>query len=95
MEKLDFNENQSVFRVGESSDKMFLLVKGKVGIFLPKNETKDADFFVEENDWQTALAVESKFPRRSFPSVCMQQRGPYAEEKRNKLAGNQSETKFP
>ena len=31
MEKLDFNENQSVFRVGESSDKMFLLVKGKVG----------------------------------------------------------------
>ena len=43
MEKLDFNENQSVFRVGESSDKMFLLVKGKVGIFLPKNETKDAD----------------------------------------------------
>ena len=33
MEKLDFNENQSVFRVGESSDKMFLLVKGKVGIF--------------------------------------------------------------
>ena len=45
MEKLDFNENQSVFRVGESSDKMFLLVKGKVGIFLPKNETKDADFF--------------------------------------------------
>ena len=44
MEKLDFNENQSVFRVGESSDKMFLLVKGKVGIFLPKNETKDADF---------------------------------------------------
>ena len=50
MEKLDFNENQSVFRVGESSDKMFLLVKGKVGIFLPKNETKDADFFVEENE---------------------------------------------
>ena len=46
MEKLDFNENQSVFRVGESSDKMFLLVKGKVGIFLPKNETKDADFFL-------------------------------------------------
>ena len=29
MEKLDFNQNQSVFRVGESSDKMFLLVKGK------------------------------------------------------------------
>ena len=50
MEKLDFKENQSVFKVGESSDKMFLLVKGKVGIFLPKNETKDADFFVEENE---------------------------------------------
>ena len=50
MEKLDFNENQSVFKVGESSDKMFLLVKGKIGIFLPKNETNDADFFVEENE---------------------------------------------
>ena len=36
MEKLDFNENQSVFKIGEASDKMFLLVKGKVGIFLAK-----------------------------------------------------------
>ena len=37
MEKHKYNENQSVFRVGESPDKMYLLVKGSVGIFLPTN----------------------------------------------------------
>ena len=50
MEKLDIKENQSVFKIGDASDKMFLLVKGKVGIFLAKNESKEPDFFVEENE---------------------------------------------
>ena len=34
MEKTKFNQNQSVFKVGEIPDKMYLLVKGSVGIFL-------------------------------------------------------------
>ena len=73
MEKLDFNENQSVFRVGESSDKMFLLVKGKVGIFLPKNETKDADFFVEDNDLFGEMGIIDN-ELRSASARCVTQR---------------------
>ena len=33
MEKIELNENQSVFKVGELPDKMYLLVKGSIGIF--------------------------------------------------------------
>ena len=50
MEKHKFNENQSVFRVGESPDKMYLLVKGSVGIFLPTNETTKPNFVIQENE---------------------------------------------
>ena len=50
MEKHKFNENQSVFRVGESPDKMYLLVKGSVGIFLPTNETTKPNFIIQENE---------------------------------------------
>ena len=35
---------QSVFKVGELPDKMYLLVKGSVGIFLPTNETNRTKF---------------------------------------------------
>ncbi len=48
MEKQSFNENQKVFNVGDAPDKMYLLVKGKVGIFLPTNETKEPNFIIEE-----------------------------------------------
>ena len=50
MEKKSLNENQSVFKVGEQSDQMFLLVKGKVGIYLPINETNIPNFIIEENE---------------------------------------------
>ena len=50
MEKHKYNENQSVFRVGESPDKMYLLVKGSVGIFLPTNETTKPNFVIQENE---------------------------------------------
>ena len=49
MEKTKYNENQSVFKVGELPDKMYLLVKGSVGIFLPTNETK-TNFIIQENE---------------------------------------------
>jgi CRP/FNR family cyclic AMP-dependent transcriptional regulator len=50
MEKVNYNTNQAVFRVGEKSDKMFLIVKGSVGIFLPTNETKIPNFTLEGNE---------------------------------------------
>ena len=50
MEKKSLNANQSVFKVGEQSDQMFLLVKGKVGIYLPINETNIPNFIIEENE---------------------------------------------
>ena len=50
MEKTKFNQNQSVFKVGELPDKMYLLVKGSVGIFLPTNETNKPNFIIQENE---------------------------------------------
>jgi len=50
MEKVNYNVNQSVFKVGQKSDKMFLIIKGSVGIFLPTNETKIPNFTLEGNE---------------------------------------------
>ena len=49
MEKIELNENQSVFKVGELPDKIYLLVKRSIGFFLPTNETKTPNFTVQEN----------------------------------------------
>lgn len=50
MEKIKLNINQSVFKVGELPDKMYLLVKGSIGIYLPTNETKKPNFIIQENE---------------------------------------------
>ena len=50
MEKTKFNQHQSVFKVGELPDKMYLLVKGSVGIFLPTNRTNNPNFIIQENE---------------------------------------------
>ena len=50
MDRLKYNMNQSIFMAGDAPDKMYLLVKGKVGIFLPKNDTKSPNFVIEENE---------------------------------------------
>ena len=50
MDRIKYNLNQSVFKAGDAPDKMYLLVKGKVGIFLPKNDTKTPNFIIEENE---------------------------------------------
>ena len=50
MEKIKFNQHQSVFKVGELPDKMYLLVKGSVGIFLPTNRSNDPNFIIQENE---------------------------------------------
>ncbi len=43
MKKLNFRPGQFVFKAGEKSTEIFLLVEGEVGIFLPYNETKIPD----------------------------------------------------
>ena len=50
MEKIDLNTGQFIFKAGEKSDKVFLLLEGEVGIFLPKNDTKNPNFIIEENE---------------------------------------------
>ena len=50
MDRIKYNINQSIFKAGDLPDKMYLLVKGKVGIFLPKNDTKKPDFVIEDNE---------------------------------------------
>ena len=50
MEKTKFNQNQCVFKVGELPDKMYLLFKGSIGIFLPKKETNKPNFIIQENE---------------------------------------------
>ena len=40
MDKIDLNTGQFIFKAGEKSDKVFLLLEGEVGIFLPTNETQ-------------------------------------------------------
>ena len=43
MKKLNFRPGQFIFKAGEKSTEIFLLVEGEVGIFLPYNETKIPD----------------------------------------------------
>tara|TARA_B100001093_G_scaffold176868_1_gene169567 strand:+ start:108 stop:446 length:339 start_codon:yes stop_codon:yes gene_type:complete len=50
MEKNTYNTGQYVFKAGEKSDKVFLLMQGQVGIFLPTNETQNPNHKIEVNE---------------------------------------------
>ena len=50
MEKNMYNTGQYVFKAGEKSDKVFLLMQGEVGIFLPTNETQKPNHRIEVNE---------------------------------------------
>ena len=50
MEKNTYNTGQYVFKAGEKSDKVFLLMQGEVGIFLPTNETQKPNHRIEVNE---------------------------------------------
>jgi len=50
MEKNTYNTGQYVFKAGERSDKVFLLMQGEVGIFLPTNETQKPNHKIEVNE---------------------------------------------
>tara|TARA_X000001036_G_scaffold422753_1_gene446006 strand:- start:984 stop:1322 length:339 start_codon:yes stop_codon:yes gene_type:complete len=50
MEKNTYNTGQYVFKAGEKSDKVYLLMQGEVGIFLPTNETQKPNHKIEVNE---------------------------------------------
>ena len=50
MEKITYNSGQYVFKAGEQSDKVFLLMQGEVGIFLPTNDSEQANHKIEVNE---------------------------------------------
>ena len=50
MEQNTYNTGQYVFKAGEKSDKVFLLMQGEVGIFLPTNETQKPNHRIEVNE---------------------------------------------
>ena len=50
MEKLEFKQGQYVFKAGDQAGYLFLLVKGKIGIFLPGNDSHNPNFPVGENE---------------------------------------------
>ena len=50
MEKIDLNTGQFIFKAGEKSDKVFLLLEGEVGIFLPTNDTQQPNHKIQENE---------------------------------------------
>ena len=57
MDKIDLNTGQFIFKAGEKSDKVFLLLEGEVGIFLPTNETQQPNHKIQENEILKAQAA--------------------------------------
>ena len=61
MEKIDLNTGQFIFKAGEKSDKVFLLLEGEVGIFLPTNDTQQPNHKIQENEifGETSLLLDA------------------------------------
>ena len=50
MEKERFDSLQTIFKAGEKADKVYLVVKGSIGIFLPDNWEKEPNFVIGPNE---------------------------------------------
>tara|TARA_B100000242_G_scaffold120360_1_gene84367 strand:- start:445 stop:789 length:345 start_codon:yes stop_codon:yes gene_type:complete len=50
MNKEQFRQFQSIFKAGDKAGKVYLLVSGSVGIFLPDNDSKEPNFYIRENE---------------------------------------------
>ena len=50
MEKIESKEGEYIFRAGDAPGRLFLLVGGEIGIFLPSNDTNEPNFFVGSNE---------------------------------------------
>ena len=63
MKKLSFRPGQFVFKSGEKSTEIFLLVEGEIGIFLPYNETKIPDHKIGVSEIFGEMGLIDGFPR--------------------------------
>ena len=63
MEKEEFRQFQTSFKAGEKAGKVYLLVRGSVGIFLPDNDSKDPNFLIGENEIFGEMGVIDIAPR--------------------------------
>ena len=50
MNKEQFRQFQTVFKAGDKAGKVYLLISGSVGIFLPDNDSKEPNFYIRENE---------------------------------------------
>ena len=50
MNKEQFRQFQSIFKAGDKAGKVYLVVSGSVGIFLPDNDSKEPNFYIRENE---------------------------------------------
>ena len=50
MRKEEFRQPQTIFKAGEKAGKVYLLVRGSVGIYLPDNDTKEPNFRISPNE---------------------------------------------
>ena len=57
MNKEQFRQFQSIFKAGDKAGKVYLLVSGSVGIFLPDNDSKEPNFYIRENEIFVEMGV--------------------------------------
>ena len=50
MEKISIDKETLIFEAGEKADCVYLIIDGKVGIYLPTNNTTSPDFLLSENE---------------------------------------------
>ncbi len=50
MEKIYIEKETLIFEAGQKADCVYLIIDGKVGIFLPTNNTNSPDFTLGENE---------------------------------------------
>ncbi len=50
MEKMECKEGEYIFRAGDQPGRLFLLLGGEIGIFLPSNDSTEPNFYVGSNE---------------------------------------------
>ena len=50
MKKISAKKNQLIFEAGDKADSVYLIVSGKIGIFLPTNKTDTPNFVLGGNE---------------------------------------------
>ena len=69
MKKIVAKKNQLIFEAGEKADSVYLIVSGKIGIFLPTNRTDTPDFILGENEIFGEMGVVDQSLRAGRASV--------------------------